>query len=179
MKLHKRHRAPEPQGRGVEGAPTDQRLGKAGADFALGGDERDGRRYVMRDNPLDMAQRKGILSGRSHSALKKYLHHWHHAGLNATLGSVDLNRIFASDPLSSSGMARSQSQAFHRLQYREAVQKLGIITAAIVENVVCWEMSFQDAGMKLGFRSPFRGRTEAVRRVQEAGDMLARLWGIG
>jgi hypothetical protein len=163
----------------IHGCPTKERLRMAGDDFALGGEDRGVKTYTMRDCPLDRAFKKRIISGAEHSALQKYRHHWYHAGLSPGVGSADLNRVFSSDPSSISGMAKSERQVFHRLRYREAVDEIGIRGSFIVEHVVCYEHALHEAGLRLGWSSPYRAREGARVGLVEAAVKLAKIWGIG
>jgi hypothetical protein len=162
----------------IHGSPTPERLRMAGNDFALGGEDRGIKTYTMRDSPLDRIFARRSLSGSEYAALQKYFHHWHHAGLQATVGSVDLNRIFSSDPASMSGMAKTEAQAHHRKQWREARALIGIETGIVVDYVVCAGSSLEAAGTHIGYNSPFRAREAALKHVQRAGDMLERHWGL-
>src|SRR5690242_3233941 len=89
--------------------PTEQRLRHAAGSY-VEGDDKQGRVIItMRDSPLErLFARKGI-SGVEYTALQKYKHHWYHAGLEMGLGGMDLNRVFAPDPGSMSGMAKTEA----------------------------------------------------------------------
>jgi hypothetical protein len=91
---------------------------------------------TMRDTPIERALARGIVSPAQYTAAIKYRHHWYHAGLASPLASVELDRIFAPDLTSYSGMPRTEAQVFHRQRYREAVQHIGITGASVVEQVV-------------------------------------------
>lgn len=159
--------------------PTAERLAKAGIDLTIGGDERTGRRYVMRDNPLDRALRKKMISGVQHSALHKYRHHWYHGGLSPILSSVDLNRIFSAEPGGMSGMAKSEGQVFHRKRWREANDALSYKSGIVVSKIVCEEESLDTAGAAIGFASKDKAITEAAKELRKAADILSELWRIG
>ena len=116
---------------------------------------------------------------REYTALMKYKHHWHSAGLESALGSVDLNRIFASDPGSMSGMAKTESQAHHRQQYREGRALVGHRPGIVLDSVVCADQSLVIAGYGLGYDSEYRARQAATLILRECGTTLANLWGIG
>lgn len=159
--------------------PTLERLGKA-ADAVDVGDDRQGTRiYFMRDTPLQrfygrLKSRAGTRESdeltREYTALMKYRHHWYHAGLEASVGSVDLNRVFSSDPSNMSGMAKSERQFFHRQAHRAAREVIGHEAGIVVDNFCCYEWP-----MDVACASSFRGR----RIVREAASKLAREWGIG
>lgn len=161
------------------GMPTSERLSKSEGHFTLGGDERTGRRYMMHDTPLDRALRKGMISGAQHSALKKYRHHWFHAGAAPHFGSVDLNRIFAPTTGGTHGLAITENQCFHAQRREEAVKELGPRLALLVGKLVCEESPLDVCGASLGWKSKPQAIAAATEMLQEAGARLSRLWRIG
>lgn len=163
----------------VAGIPTSERLALAGIDLVIGGDERTGRRYVMQDNPLDRAFKKGVLSGSGHSALQKYRHHWYHAGHAPTISSVDLDRIYSAEPCGPAGMPRSEGQVFHRQRWREARGELGDKSCGLVDNLVCGELSLELCGYAMGWKSKPQAIAAATAVLQDSGYRLSKLWGIG
>src|SRR5262245_39378174 len=98
--------------------PTRERLRRAGPDVARG----HTGQITMRDSPLERAFARNALTPEQYSAGQKYRHHWYHAGLADRLESIDLNRVFAIDLGAYAGMAKTESQLFHRQRYREAAQ---------------------------------------------------------
>lgn len=171
--------------------PTAERLAKAQNHFHIGDDKQGGRIYQFCDSTLDrLYSRLTRSAGRrdeeelrsEYIALQKYKHHWFSAGLQSALGSADLNRIFASDPGSMSGMAKSEKQAHHRQQYRlarDGKDGLGHKPGIVVDNVVCAETSLEVAGFSIGYNSRTSARDNAERILRESGRKLAKLWGIG
>jgi hypothetical protein len=176
----------------VSTGPTAERIAKADNHYAVGDDKRGNRVYHFHDCPLDrmysrltrQAQSPGDEASlrREYIALTKYHHHWRAAGLQDSIGSADLNRIFAADPGSMSGMAKTERQAHHRKQYREARDGdngLGHKAGIVVDNVVCAGTSIEAAGWAIGsFTSRTSARDGAERILRESGRKLARLWGI-
>ncbi len=82
--------------------PTAERLAKAQGSFHVGDDKQGVRIYQFCDSPLDrlysrLARRAGRAEEESlrqeYAALLKYRYHWHSAGLEPSLSSVDLDRI--------------------------------------------------------------------------------------
>jgi hypothetical protein len=134
---------------------------------------------TMRDAPIERALARKIVSEAQYTAAVKYRHHWYRAGLASPFSTVELNRIFAADLTSFSGMAKTEAQVFHRQRYREAVQHIGIIGAAVVEQVVCQEISLEQAGYKLGWGSKPQAIAAATERMKAALDRLVELWGVG
>jgi len=159
--------------------PTPERMARAGSDFEVGGDERTGKVIRVLDSPLDRMRSRGAIDPVEYQALQRFKHHWHHGGLAPAVGSVDLNRVFASDPLSHSGMARSERQAHHRDQWRKACAILGHRSRITVENVVCAEQTLAIAGLALGWDSKPQAIAAASEILRDAGYRLAKLWGIG
>lgn len=172
-----------------EYGPTMQRLAAAQGHFSIGDDKQGTRIYHFHDAPLDrlysrLAKRAGSNQEqqfrREYVALQKYKHHWYSAGLECALGSADLNRVFASDPGSMSGMAKTERQAHHRQQYRAARLELGHKPGIVVDNVVCAETSLEIAGWSIGsFTSRTSARDGAERILRESAQKLAKLWGVG
>lgn len=169
--------------------PTPERLAKAQGFVEIGDDQKGGRIYTFRDCTMDRLYSRltKAAKGRAEEdqlrrewhGLMKYKHHWHCGGLQSSLGSVDLNRIFANDPGSMSGMAKTEHQANHRQQYRAAQKIFGHKQGIVVDNVVCYDLTLEMAGYAIGYASAYRARIAAVGIVREAGRDLAKLWGIG
>ena len=171
--------------RSVFEGPTAERIAKSENHFTIGDDKQGTRVYHFHDSPLDrlysrLARGSGAHDGirAEYAALLKYRHHWHHGGLECSIGSIDLNRIFASDPSSMSGMAKTERQAHHRRQYREARELLGWKPHIVVENIVCAETSIEIAGWAIGGNSRTQARDTAERILRESARMLAKHWGI-
>jgi hypothetical protein len=167
--------------------PTAERLLKASGHYHVGDDKQGGRIYQFHDSALDRlysrltrgAGRRDEEQLRSeYIALQKYKHHWFSAGLQSALGSADLNRIFASDPGSMSGMAKSEKQAHHRQQYRNARDLIGHKPGIVVDNVVCADTSLETAGWSIGYNSRTSARGHAERILRQSAHKLAALWGI-
>jgi hypothetical protein len=158
---------------------TPERKAKA-ADHVIGGKGRgETPTLKMQDSPIDRMFNRQALSGTEYAALQKYKHHWHHAGLESQLGSADLNRVFSSDPGSMSGMAKTERQAHHRKQYREARAILGHRPGIVVDNVVCAETGLEVAGYAIGWTNKPQAIAAATEYLRDAGYRLAKLWGIG
>ncbi len=162
-----------------EYGPTVERLLKSQGNYTVGDDKQGGKIHTMRDQPLDRMFARQAITGSEYAALQKYHHHWHHAGLEMSLMSANLNRIFASDPASLSGMAKTEAQAHHRKQWREARRTLGVRVAGIVDSVVCAGNSLEVAGYNIGWRSKPQAIAAATEMLRDGGYRLSRLWGIG
>jgi hypothetical protein len=169
--------------------PTAERLAKAQSHYTVGDDKQGTRIYHFHDATVDRLYSRLARQAKGrgeegtiraeYEALQRYKHHWHHAGLECSVGSVDLNRVFASDPSSMSGMPHSERQAHHRKQYREARDLLGWKPHIIVENVMCAETSLEAAGWAIGsFTSRTSARDGAEKILRESARALAKLWGI-
>lgn len=156
------------------GQPTPQRIRHAGADFFRG----DTGQITMRDSPLERAFARNVVSRQQYAAGQKYRHHLYHAGLCDPLGSMDLNRVFASNLGDFSGMARTENQVFHRQRYREAVEILGKIGSHVLESAVCREIALEQVGYLLGWSSRPQAYAAAVERMKNALDELCELWGL-
>lgn len=169
--------------------PTAERLLKAQNHVHVGDDRQGQKIYQFHDSTMDRLYSRLTRATKSRAleeglrseyiALQKYKHHWFSAGLQSALGSADLNRIFASDPGSMSGMAKSEKQAHHRQQYREARDLIGHKPGIVVDNVVCAETSLEVAGWSIGYNSRTTARDNGERILRESARRLAKLWGIG
>lgn len=164
--------------RTVEG-PTDERKRHASGFYEINGEDRASQKYTMQDSPLDRMRARDAIPAVEYSALKKYAHHFYHGGLQPSIGSVDLDRIFASDPGSMSGMAKSEGQAHHRKEYRRARSLLGHRPGIVVDNVVCCEQTLEVAGYAIGWTNRPQAVAAATEMLRDAGYRLARYWGIG
>jgi len=172
-KLPERRRERSLGGRTAE--PTRERIRQAGMDFERG----DTGQITMRDSPLERALARDVVTQEQYSAGQKYRHHWYHAGLADPLRSLDLDRLFKPDLAAYSGMAKTESQLFHRQRYREAVQAVGKIGAHVLEWAVCREVPFEQVGYSLGWTSRAQAHAAAAERTKMALDELCKLWVIG
>jgi len=170
-------RKPQVVYRNLDG-PTLERQRHAEGYFEIVGEERSSQKYTMQDSPLDRMKARGAIDPVEYSALRKYAHHWYHGGLLSSVGSVDLNRIFAADPLSMSGMAKSEGQAHHRQQYRQARVILGHRPGIVVDNVVCQELTLEIGGYSIGWTNKPQAIAAATEMLRDAGYRLSRHWGM-
>ncbi len=168
--------------------PTPERLAKAQSHYHIGDDKQGVRVYQFCDSPLDRLYSRLTRKAsryeeeelrKEYIALQKYKNHWFSAGLQSALGSANLNRVFASDPGSMSGMAKTEKQAHHRQQWRAAQKEIGHKPGIVVDNVVCAETTLQVAGWSIGYNSRTQCVVNAERILRESGQKLAGLWGIG
>jgi hypothetical protein len=137
----------------------------------------------MLDTPLARALMRQKISDAEYAGLRRYALHWFAGGLQGHLNSIDLNRVLAFDPMAMTGLARSEAQLDHRKQYNEARAYLGLrrnregaALVLVADCVACWEISLENTGHLLGFRSAYRARETATDRLREAGSELVKLW---
>jgi hypothetical protein len=164
---------PNPQLADDRGATNERRQRANGNVF------RDdiGRDHV-RDSPINLALSRKQISGRQFTTATKLYNHWFRGGLVENFGSMDPNRIFGGQG-SGAGMARTEAQAFHRQQYRKAVDIIGKKGEWILGRVVCREVSFADAGAEMGWKDRKYAVGAAIQSARNALDLLADEWGIG
>lgn len=170
--------------------PTRERMAKTGGDYEVGGDDRSGKVIRVMDAPLDRMRSRHMIGGREYEALNKYRIHWWHGGLSGNLRSPEIDRVFAGDPLSVTGMARSERQAYHRDQYRKARAKLATADTIsspttenhkmliVLDNVLCSEQSLEIAGYAIGSKSRYRARERSKELLLKAADILVLHWGL-
>lgn len=168
--------------------PTPERLAKAEEFFTVGDDQTRGKVYTLQDSTMDRLYSRLLKAApraeednlrREYTALQRYKHHWYHSGQSPKIGSVDLNRVFALDPTSLSGMPASERQAHHRQQYRDARNALGHRAGIVVDNAICYETTLEIAGYAVGWKSKPQAISAAIECIRDSGERLARLWGIG
>ena len=154
--------------------PTAERLRRAGRDIERG----ETGQITLRDSPLERALRRDVVTSQQFNAGVKFRHHWHHAGLADNIGSIDLNRIFARDVTSYSGMAKTEAQAFHRQRYREACRALGLKREFVLSWAVCREEPLEKVGTALGWNNRSQAIAAATELLRDGLDALALLWGV-
>lgn len=174
----------------IDGQPTPERLAKAEGFYVVGDDQQGTRVYHFQDTPLHRLYSRLRNADRSDdeqkklsvewAAMLKYLHHWHHAGLESSCSSIDLDRVFSSDPSMMSGMAKTERQVFHRTMYRRAGEYLmsgkafgtekGHGMVVLLDNFVChgWNRGITSDMSPYIFRKTIRGIAQH----------LARHWGL-
>lgn len=157
-----------------DAGPTPERLRKAAQFFTVAGRSRSTRKITMLDDALGKAWMRQIISAQEYSALRRYALHWVAGGLQGPLGSVDLNRIYAFDPSSMTGLARSEAQLDHKRTYYAAKQAIGFNPSFVADQVACFGRGLQETGMSMGFRSPYRARKRAAEYLSSAGASLIK-----
>ncbi len=158
--------------------PTAERIAMAQGEFVVGDDQQGTKVYTFQDSPLARLYKRLAKVDKSegerkqltaeHVALMKYRHHWHRAGLEASVGSVDLGRVFSSDPSNFSGMAKTEAQVTHRQMYRRAVAIVGHEASVLLDNFVCYEW---DRGIASGL-TYYKFR----KAIRSAGAKLSDYW---
>jgi hypothetical protein len=133
----------------------------------------------MRDSPIERALAREVISRPQYEAAIKFRHHWYHGGLAPMLASPDLNRVFAPNVANYSGMAKSESQVFHRQRYREAVSEVGRRGEYVLSLCVCEEQPLAHAGYGLGWEHKPQAVAVATELLRLGLDRLCALWSIG
>lgn len=158
---------------------TPERERQASGKSEWGRDERNRQTVqTLRDSPLDAAHLRRDITDRQYAAAMKYKNHWFQGGLAGALQSIDPNRVFASDMTDFSHMAKTEAQAFHRQQYRIAIEVIGVIPAAVLDTIACYEKPLTQVGVNMGWKSKPKGVQAAEVILRDALDKLCRHWGI-
>lgn len=162
--------------------PTPERLAKSGYQFEVGDDKQGTRVYTFRDAPIERLKDAGKLSKDEYEALTRYHSHWVFGRLLPTVGAVDPNRVYATNPAEFSFLAKTERQVWHRQQFAAANEMLKARSAwkpsIVLDNVVINEQSLVVAGFCVGFKSEYRSRTGALNYLKDAASILIDLWGI-
>jgi hypothetical protein len=161
--------------------PTEYRLNHAGRLDPAGKlytdvGSRSRRRVLMLDDALGRAWMRQKISDEEYAALRRYRFHWLAGGLCGPLGSVDLNRIFAHDPASMSGLAKTEKQVDHREAYYAARAGIGLVPAFVADKVALFDHNLTEVGLMLGYHSEARGRDKAREILSDAGYRLSAVW---
>lgn len=156
--------------------PTAERLKMTDGNYTVAGRSRSSRRITLYDDALGRAWMSRKLSGVEYSALSRYAHHWASGGLLAPLQSVNLDRVYAYDPTSMSGLCRTERQVAHRAAYYAAREVIGTRPAFVADAVACHDIRLVDVGLMLGYRSKAHGRARAREILADAGYRLAAFW---
>lgn len=161
------------------GEPNAFRLKKSAGFFQVGDDKQGNKTWTMTDSPLERLKAQEKITKAEYDGLVKFRIHWYHGGLQPSLGSADLNRVFASDPSNVSGMAKTEQQVFHRQKYREASDMIGHRARIVIDNVILYEHPIEFGGYALGWTNRPQASAAAIEVLRDAGYRLARFWGIG
>jgi hypothetical protein len=156
--------------------PTAERFRQSNGCYTIAGRSKSARRIAMLDDALGRAWMRQKISGEEYAALKRYALHWLAGGLQGPMQSVDLNRIFAFDPASMSGLAKTERQQDHRDAYHAARAEIGTRPAFVADQVACYDTSMRQAGIMLGYRSAWHASEAARQILCDAGYRLGRFW---
>jgi hypothetical protein len=124
----------------------------------------------MMDHPLGRLYLNGAIARPLYEAGDKYHHHWYHAGLAGTVPAINHDspmRAIGGDNFG--GMPRSEFERTHRLEYRAAVQHVGMVRSRIVELVTC-------SGLPLEFAE--LGWPQARKDLLVGLEKLSVFWGL-
>jgi hypothetical protein len=130
----------------------------------------------MYDDALGRAWMASKISGPEYAALGRYAYHWASGGLQGALQTLDLDRIFAFNPATMSGLAKSERQADHRAAYHAAREAIGIRPAFVADSVACFDIRLVKVGIMLGYRSEAHARARAREILADAGHRLGVFW---
>jgi hypothetical protein len=162
-----------------ESGPTPERLLKSLGEFVVGDDQRGTKVYHFQDTHLarlykrfggeDKSAAEQEQLGREFLALIKYREHWYYAGLEANVGSANLDRVQSSG----SDLGAGERFAHHVATYRNAVKKIGMWPSHVVEHIACRDRPVADCtalGMAI---TPYTFR----KMLRKAAADLASHWG--
>jgi hypothetical protein len=158
--------------------PTAERVAKATGDYVVGDDRQGTKIYHFLDTPLMRLYKRLGIEDKSDAeqeqlrkefvALMKYRDHWYYAGMDAKIGSVELDRV----QNSSAGVDGSERRAHHVIAYRRAAKKLGLWHSHVVEHIACLDRPISECsafGLQV---SPYRFR----KMLRWSAATLAQEW---
>lgn len=158
--------------------PTIERLRHTGGDYEVGDDQQGRITVTMRDSPFERLLLQKTITKEQYHAGSRYRSHWYHAGLAGNPGTVDLDRIHGVDAAGYGGMPKTEAQAFHRGEFRRAVQAIGITNSWVLDWVVCRDIPLEDTGYMLGWELRSEAIAAATERLRFALEELCKLWGM-
>jgi hypothetical protein len=165
-----------------ERGPTSERMNKV-VSFERG----DTGTITVRESTVDRAVRTNTLSEHQGRAAAKLYMHWYRASMAGTMGSSNMSRIFGGDN-DFSRLAATEASEFHwnRLKaacaaVKEAVDgsgQRGSDAVRVLEYVVCRDMTFEQAGRKIGHSSRDWAEKGAIILARGGLNILIKEWGI-
>ena len=158
-------------------APTAERIAQAGGGVVHGDDPRAGQRLYSVRSTVDRMLDKGAIDAAMHQAAQRYAGHWYAAGVAGVPPTVDLNRT-SGGGVNTYGMAASEVQAYHREQYRQAVQTVGKWRYVAFEAVVCHGETLESVGRGMGEQNTAQAIAAAREMVKGKLHALACMWGL-
>jgi hypothetical protein len=157
--------------------PTAERIRQSRGGFEVG----DGDKTIrMIDSQLARALGRALINKGQYEAGQKFKAHWYHAGMEPIKAANFEFAIGGGDGFQV--MPKSEFQAHHRQQYRQAVKELGP-SAGLIESVVCDGMGYEAAercrfGDIIGFATKPQAITAAQRELQIGLERLRVMWGL-
>ncbi len=168
---------------------TEERFKHAGGYAEVGGDERVGKSYHMKDGALERVYRrlKANAEGTKQlretelqeRALERYRNSFLEGGMMGSVGSIDLEAAGASNPGARDHAAKTNWQMDHRDDFAKANRALTANQRNVVRIIVLEDRGTEDAGHFLGKGGRRQAIQSAVQHLRDAGNSLAKLWGMG
>lgn len=112
----------------------------------------------------DDIERNGLLR----EAGERYYKHWFEGGLKG-IGAQNLDRVFGGEAEAAYLTPASEYAAQHRLEYREARERMGSWLAKVTDAVVCEELTLADAGSFVGDYASSKTRSAIALTMLKAG----------
>jgi hypothetical protein len=115
------------------------------------------------DRPEDIEK-----NGLMREAGERYYRHWFDGGLKG-IGAQNLDRVFGGEAEPAYLTPASEYAAQHRLEYREARERMGSWLAKVTDAVVCEELTLADAGSFVGDYASSKTRSAIALTMLKAG----------
>ncbi len=167
---------------------TKERFNQAAGAIESGGDERAGKVYHFKDSSLARIYAR-LKANAMHAqlrdtetqerALERYYTAFVEGAMMGSVGSVDLGGGAASNPGARDHAAKTNWQIDRRDEFAKANKVLTQNQRDVTRIIVLCGGSTEEAGRFLGKRSRQRAEQSAVQLLRAAGDVLAKIWGMG
>lgn len=154
--------------------PTKER--KAKGDTVYAGLGKSDRVYSA-VTPLDRMLKAGWIDRPMHEAGKRYARHVYESGIAGVPKSANLDGAAGGGDCTY-GMAANEHQAFHRQEYRKAVQAVGSWRCAAFQLFVCHDCPLEEVGYRMGETNKKQAVAAAREMIKGKLFTLAVLWGL-
>ncbi len=168
---------------------TKERFERAKDHIEIGGDDRTGKVYHLRDSVLTRIYKRLKANakdanqlaetGVQERALERYLASFVEGGLNGSMPSVNLGNSCVQGGAGRDHAAKTDWAVDARNDFAKANAKLTQNQMDVLRIIVLCDGSTEEAGRHLGKTGRVRAIQSAVQHLRDAGNSLAKLWGMG
>ena len=153
--------APASANKPLSAEPTPERI-RQGAETYV----HMGKRAAHSFSLVEKLEHARKLDEPQRKAAERYAEHWAGAGMAGHCPAIDMDRVGGGE--GASFLPASEYAAICRVEYRKAVQALGKADSAVVESLVCRDMTLTAVGQSMGYMLPPQAVAAATAVLQSA-----------